>query len=136
MRFIDNMTPQEIETLALKGMTAPRTASERGNKAQHSPLPWRLAQDEATILCGDKDDPEIVASTCVNDPAATAIDTQEHNAALIVRAVNHADKLAEALNRLAMASEKAMRLSMAAEDVLVIPRNRAMHALAAYEAAQ
>ncbi len=29
MRYLDNMTPQEIETLALKGMTAPRTASER-----------------------------------------------------------------------------------------------------------
>ncbi len=29
MRQIDNMTPQELDVLALKGMTAPRTASER-----------------------------------------------------------------------------------------------------------
>lgn len=69
--------------------------------AQHSPLPWRLAQDDATILCGDKDDPEIVASTCVNDPTATAIDTQDENAAYIVRACNNAQRLADALKFLA-----------------------------------
>ncbi|HZZ98312.1 MAG TPA: hypothetical protein VFG51_00085 [Candidatus Saccharimonadia bacterium] len=31
---------------------------------------WRLAQDQETILCGDKNDPEIVATTYVNDPMA------------------------------------------------------------------
>ncbi len=34
MRYLDNMTPQEIDTLALKGMTAPRTAGERAHSAQ------------------------------------------------------------------------------------------------------
>ncbi len=36
MRQIDNMTPQELDTLTLKGMTAPRTAGE----AQHSQIDY------------------------------------------------------------------------------------------------
>ncbi len=68
MRQIDNMTPREIDTLALKGMTSPRTASEKneiareqariagniaieqGNKAQHSPerAPYSATKAQAS----------------------------------------------------------------------------------------
>jgi len=65
--------------------------------AAHSPLPWRVSPDDVTIHCGSKDDPEIVAITEVNDPMGQSGFEAEENAKLIVRAVNHADKLAEVL---------------------------------------
>lgn len=61
--------------------------------AQHSPLPWRLAGDEVTIVCGHKDDPNIVASACINDPCATTFDQQEHDAAFIVEACNNYERV-------------------------------------------
>ncbi len=141
MRQIDNYTDKEREVLALKGMTAPRTASERGkakcthnamverkgdnahawqcadcghvygtdesediqrlpglapapapNKAQHSPLPWRTVVETDFEPCSIYADPEQhIADIYGNDKRQRAA-----NAALIVRAVNHADKLAEA----------------------------------------
>ncbi len=77
------------------------------NKAQHSPLPWRVAPDGMLIHVGDANDPEIVCSTYINDEMAVDISYGEANAKLIVRAVNHADKLAEAL-RVALAEIKAI----------------------------
>ncbi len=117
MRAIDNYTDKEREVLALKGMTAPRTASERnkakpkivvrrdmtpdyereaqrdrdrlqGNKAQHSPLPWRCAGGMVDGYCVVASDNIIVADLRMN---------KNPDARLIVRAVNHADKLAECL---------------------------------------
>ncbi len=104
MRAIDNMTPQEIEILQLKGMTSPRTAGERRhafiekhgvtgatlesrepapNKAQHSPLPWVHTHEDG----------------CINDADGNLIasEIRYDEGKLIVCAVNHADKLAEAL---------------------------------------
>ncbi len=128
MRQIDNMTPQEIETLHLKGMLAdkPQTAilychtcdmdrkhnrfstglecqvcgaqplpNLAPNKAQpqHSPLPWRTVVEtefEPCAIC-DTDGNEMVHL------AGGSSRERATNAKLIVRAVNHADKLAARL---------------------------------------
>ncbi len=100
MRQIDNMTPQELDTLALKGMTAPRTASERPapNKAQHSPeidakRPWQ--NETITWKSGGVTDEERIANlqfSLRNEVNAhVKVIKQRDN----LKA--HADKLAEAL---------------------------------------
>jgi hypothetical protein len=56
-------------------------------KPAHTPGPWRIAPDLVTIHCGDKDDPEIVATTYVNDLMAIQSEKQqEANARLIAAA--------------------------------------------------
>ncbi len=99
MRAIDNYTDKEREVLALKGMTAPRTASEHTehdcNKAQHSPLPWHLSAYHKVIARSRGD---ATICDCTN-PVFADQREQEENAKLIVRAVNHADKLAEELRQ-------------------------------------
>ncbi len=125
MRQIDNMTPQEIEVLQLKGMTAPRTASERNkptdpreygkdqtdaeffamikpNKAQpqHSPLPWLdTDRHDNPKTC----DPFVKIDNERSGIAYVFGDTKperEANAKLIVRAVNGYDKAIQALRDL------------------------------------
>ncbi len=138
MRQIDNMTPQEIETLSVKGMTAPRTASER-NKAQprkadaatHSTLPWRRAGgmvEGYSIIAGD--------GKCVVYGKLPSSTTN-----LIVRAVNHADKLAEALRDLEdvtwrIGPPPITKGGLSEEQDWVTATRKAKQALAAYEAAQ
>ncbi len=165
MRQIDNMTPQELDTLALKGMTAPRTASERNkakpkivvrrdmtpdyereakrdadrNKAQHSPLPWKVAHGIIS------DHPEIAArggAMCVADGLGNGPEA-EANAALIVRAVNHADKLAERLRELSRLVHQNNALQHAGIEVspeawgeMYQATSEAKAALSAYQAAQ
>ncbi len=156
MRQIDQMTPQELDTLALKGMTAPRTASERPapNKAQprkadaatHSPLPWKVMADPsypeglhplhhnryiATEVMGVEGDDFDGEGSLI-----CALRDQEHqagDAALIVRAVNHADKLAEACRAYVRARNDG-GISMA--DYSTIADTAIREALAAYEAAK
>ncbi len=153
MRAIDNYTDKERETLHLKGMTAPRTASERmsneeidstyqridTNKAQprkadaatHSTLPWRRAGgmvEGYSIIAGD--------GKCVVYGKLPSSTTN-----LIVRAVNHADKLAEQLShsadKLNDLSEwlKAYAEPRQAASVKAV-ENEAREALAEYKAAQ
>ncbi len=148
MRQIDNYTDKEREVLALKGMTAPRTASERmtneeidstyqridANKAQHSPLPWNVGSEIGASLSPGFH----IESPGIGYPAHVFGNSKDEalaNAALIVRAVNHADKLAEA----------GERLKNAVSDLLNEPRTleiehyaeTALHEWqAAYEAAQ
>ncbi len=123
MRQIDNMTPQEIETLHLKGMLADNKAKPvlsamldasesfadpAPNKAQpqHSPLPWKwyvnyhcpgklkgAYVDSTTARVAD------VRSLGVSLDGEGSQEICESNAKLIVRAVNHADRLAECLER-------------------------------------
>ncbi len=133
-------------------ITPPRTASERNkakpkivvrrdmtpdyereakrdadrNKAQHSPLPWKVAHGIIS------DHPEIAArggAMCVADGLGNGPEA-EANAALIVRAVNHADKLAEACRSLGK-----LREGWTSEQMNYAIR-KAQDALAAYEAAQ
>ncbi len=88
------------------------------NKAQHSPLPWRTGDLYHTIFGPPNGQPcpEIIAT--VNRGNVKA------NAALIVRAVNHADKLAACLR------------SILNERDSEHTRQHARALLAAYEAAQ
>ncbi len=46
MRQIDNMTPQELNELDVKGMTAPRTASEKNYKG-----PYRTLDGTPSLPC-------------------------------------------------------------------------------------
>ncbi len=170
MRQIDNMTPQEIETLALKGMTAPRKRWERPanwhpapNKAQPqhppeqgetlveprnienhhftdtgkmvieqpSPLPWKLEHWKyadgrviPTLISQDRDATAQVLDLWCMD---TRQNERDANAKLIVRAVNHADKLAEALRYIAD-----WALQMYEPGI----RSKAIEALAAYDKAK
>ncbi len=150
MRQIDNYTDKEREVLALKGMTAPRTASERNtsqyamtdahgkplsgiytseeieaigrekapNKAKHSPLPWRVDFNKY-------DQQYRVYS--VNAPVTNSMFHADNDtdAKLIVRAVNHADKLAGAL-----------RNALNMIDPFVWDKGKEAAILDAYEAAQ
>ncbi len=135
MRAIDTYTDKEREVLQLKGMTAPRKpyasgsfdresellneimenekmieklkgkSQPQGNKAQHSPLPWRLEIGEgacfhtgnrASIVRDFEDGGEKCTQTIAEVwPGDRDIDITD--AKLIVRAVNHSDKLAECL---------------------------------------
>ena len=73
------------------------------NKAQHSPLPW----ERYGMTIGNKDHPVLagafnsfdaeVGGRRITDAIEIEDDEALANARLIVRAVNHADKLAEAL---------------------------------------
>ncbi len=120
MRAIDNMTPQEIETLDLKGMLADNKAKPvlsamldasesfadpAPNKAQpqHSPLPWSAKDSEREML-------------------------RLNNRLIKVEA--HADKLAEALR-------DCLELGVGdwdGEEPSFVKKSR--ETLAAYEAAQ
>ncbi len=81
-----------------------RIADTQGNKAQHSPLPWRFDKPNCIVaaLSTKKEAREKCSTVKIADVYETQFDlsepeTLDANAALIVRAVNHADKLAEAL---------------------------------------
>ncbi len=92
------------------------------NKAQpqQSPLPWKQVYD----WCGLVTDADGMAVLQASEPRA--------NAALIVRAVNHADKLAEALRGiLSVNLDKELKAVIGTS-----PINQGRAALAAYEAAQ
>jgi hypothetical protein len=118
MRQIDNMTPKEIETLALKNMTSHKTAKQ--DLAE-----WVKDQEALRTIPAEK---------------PTAIETEqpyfERNygrelnqlAARAERAEAHADKLAEELRSLLYATDHIEHIR---------PQlNKAAEALAAYEAAQ
>ncbi len=62
------------------------------NKAQHSPLPWNIGEDNDVF----SENTDCVARVC---GAPEGIKGDLANAKLIVRAVNHADKLAKALRK-------------------------------------
>ncbi len=84
---------------------------ELPNKAQHSPLPWNIGEDNDVFSANT----DCVARVC---GAPEGIKGDLANAKLIVRAVNNADKLAEevrslierleALGETAYASEAAL----------------------------
>ncbi len=127
MRAIDNYTDKEIETLHLKGMLADNKANarkadaeairkayrrttteeqfakEQGNKAQHSPLPWQASKSGVTITTGPMDRDLSWTATYLRICTLNCNETdmpesqRKANAQLIVRAVNHADKLAGCL---------------------------------------
>ncbi len=95
------MTPNELDTLALKGMTAPRTASERPAPAQHSPLPWSYsAIGGDNLIMAKIGNSRVTVAEAIYDEAngeGISMEELDANKALIVRAVNNADKLAGAL---------------------------------------
>ncbi len=100
----------------------------QGNKAQHSPLPWQANADTIWRTVGGRQ-AEIVCHP-INHTQSIA------DAKLIVRAVNHADKLAEILQRIVRVSAK---LTMAVDgvtfaDTIII--SDAKNILARYEADQ
>ncbi len=116
MRQIDNMTPNELDTLALKGMTAPCTASERPAPAQHSRgwLPG-MSRDELKATC---------------DRLISERDVFSHAAQQLKQTKAHADKLAEACKSIAKLSEGWT------SEQMNYAISKAQSALAAYEAAQ
>ncbi len=100
------------------------------NKAQHSPLPWTLHRLD------DQWNGEKRWSAGVNGPRVY-LTCEEENAQLIVRAVNHADKLAEALRDCETTpGALAERSHEYALRRLATITETARQALAAYEAAQ
>jgi hypothetical protein len=109
MRAIDTYTPEQMNELKVKGMLADNKAwtperiakairqtkalDEAQPKAQHSPLPWRVATYE-------NKPPKIIIKGQAGFIAQMGyIDggDREANARLIVASVNHAGALAEAL---------------------------------------
>ncbi len=141
MRQIDNYTDKERETLHLKGMTAPRTASERRHAfiEKHGVTGGTLESREAQWY-GVYDAQGKLRATFESEPEAYFyIRNRGHvNGGTYKPIVNHADKLAEAGDR----------LKNAVSDLINEPRTleiehyaeTALHewqaALAAYEAAQ
>ncbi len=114
MRQIDNMTPQELDTLALKGMTAPRTASERPpthvdmvHVEHRAKLAEQRLKEHVDALKWTRDNEKILAYQ--RDEAKA-----------------HADKLAEALLDL--------RTRIVATGSNCLNTTKADEALAAYEA--
>lgn len=95
------------------------------NKAQYSPLPWTLHRLD------DQWNGEKRWSAGVNGPRIY-LTCDEDTAQLIVRAVNHADKLAIQLGRL----ERLARDTIGADGALLMGCDNARKALAEYEAAQ
>ncbi len=112
MRQIDNMTPQEIDTLALKGMTAPRTASERAelyhtfdvenntNTIESTPESEPPAPDKAQHSRGwlpgmSRDQMKAEIETAISERNQCREDFSH-----AARRLAHADKLAEALREL------------------------------------
>ncbi len=115
MRAIDNYTDKEIDN------TYQRIDA---NKAQHSPLPWSADKWATGYTVSATDHSVCHLQDCNNDEA---------NARLIVRAVNHADKLAEALRDIA---DYGRSYGITDADAVEAIRNKARHALAAYDESQ
>jgi hypothetical protein len=87
------------------------------NKAQHSPLPWKI------IRRGNQTGRTFLFVVDTNQKCVLEL-SNESDSELIVRAVNHADKLAEALRGVRYANSFSEREAIITQ------------ALAAYEAAQ
>lgn len=87
----------------------------------HTPPPWRVTRN-GSIIAGDDSDPVGVA-----EGSRYGTKEAEANAALIVRAVNHHDKLVSALRGLLDTTE------MLGPPSLRAARDQAFHALAAIE---
>ncbi len=124
MRQIDNMTPQELETLHLKGMLADNKAKPilsamldasesfadpAPNKAKHSPLPWTMDVESYSSPSGVRYKSNAVTSG--GRILGKLAGFSGSDAALIVRAVNHADKLAKAIGKIRTAMDRGLDLT-------------------------
>ncbi len=85
-RAIDNYTDKEREILALKGMTAPRTASEKNYKG-----PYRTLDGTPSLPC--KPAPNKAQPRTANERVTPKSVTHEY----VRNLERHADKLAGAL---------------------------------------
>ncbi len=130
-----DMTP-DYEREAKRDTDRNKAQPRKADAASHSPLPWTLetwkygeeAREVPTLVSQGKDaTAQVLDLWCMDDRQGE----RDANAALIVRAVNHADKLAEALKMACRVIEgENLDEAMSGEYEILTD------ALAAYEAAQ
>ncbi len=135
MRQIDNYTDEQLNDLDVKGMTAPRTASERPapNKAQHSPivdvesvLRVATALQKVAELPPESNRDKLTAT--LTESRQKLLELRERDAREYATLKAHAYKLAEAIVKIRTALDRGLDLTPSIYGAIA--------ALAAYEEAK